>query len=201
MTVGFGAWALSLLATSAWLSPGRSLVRALLVVAAVGLAITATWRTQTSAGVLPSGVGKTFQRTAPRRCRSGSPASPCLLAVIIVARAPWATRWLRGLLVGWDGGGGVGRASAGGRSGGERRASARARGMRMFVAGRAAVTVAAATRAIRDQDVQPRSTDTVVADDGGAPVPKPIWRADRTRRGAASRRCRSSWSSGTQVRH
>ena len=67
MTAGFLAWAASLLATAAivWrAAPGRRHPRArvaltvLFVIAAAGLALTACFATQTSAGVLPPGTAR-----------------------------------------------------------------------------------------------------------------------------------------------
>ncbi len=55
MTIGFGLWALSLAATAHWVRSESAVVSGLLFVAASGLVVLATFRTQTSAGELAYG--------------------------------------------------------------------------------------------------------------------------------------------------
>lgn len=60
MVAGFLAWALSLAATAALVWPPRPVLGGLLVLAALGIFVTACWATQTSAGELPPGVGRSL---------------------------------------------------------------------------------------------------------------------------------------------
>jgi hypothetical protein len=70
MVVGFSAWGISLAATAILAvtdpsahrtSSSQKLMAALLAIAAMGLLVTAAFKTQTSAGVLPAGVPRTTE--------------------------------------------------------------------------------------------------------------------------------------------
>ena len=66
MVGGFVAWAASMAATARLVRRGARLVAWLLAVAAVGMLLTACFATQTSAGVLPPGIGADDRRARPR---------------------------------------------------------------------------------------------------------------------------------------
>lgn len=93
MIGGFAAWSFSLAATSGILrlGPRGRLLAGLLAVAAVGMAVTAVFPTQTSAGRLPPGVALT---TAGRLHDLGSGAtSVALFAAALVSIWAFSTLW------------------------------------------------------------------------------------------------------------
>jgi hypothetical protein len=96
MTAGFAMWAVSLSATAALVPADRRVLRSLLAVAALGMFVTATWRTQTSAGQLPPGVA----RTAAGRLHdtgSGLTSLALLAAALLTTRATWVLRRIQRL--------------------------------------------------------------------------------------------------------
>ncbi len=93
MTAAFVAWAVSLGATAVGVGRWSLVAGVLISVAAVGILVTASWATQTSAGELPPGVSVTM---AGRLHNLGSGvASAALLAAAIVSAAVGPTRWFR----------------------------------------------------------------------------------------------------------
>lgn len=100
MTVGFACWSLSLAASAVWTSGqaarqhgGRAL-SALLLVSATGMAITAAFRTQTSAGTLHYGA---HMATGGRLHDWGSGATSLglLAAAALTTRLQWMEPTLR----------------------------------------------------------------------------------------------------------
>lgn len=98
MVVAFGAWAVSSVATGAVTWRWSRVVGVLLVVAACGLVVAATWATQTSAGELPPGVERT---TAGRLHDLGSGvASVALLSAAVVSAVTAPARRVRRVAIG-----------------------------------------------------------------------------------------------------
>jgi hypothetical protein len=96
MTVGFAAWAVSLAATGAWawLDRHGRLLALLLALAALGMALTACFPTQTVAGSLPPGM----TRTATGRLHdlgSGLTSLTLLMGAIVSASQLWPPRRFR----------------------------------------------------------------------------------------------------------